>query len=143
MRLGQGTTAEKPTLRFTSAGGLNQYVHRRSLTYEVLTVEVVAEPLQLIKTEGIRFVRLRSLERLSGLSTLARRVSSVYDTGIQSSFVFRLHQFIGVADRNRQVRAAKITQNGEGYPDDLAVAIEERSAGTTGGRRCIVNNLVL
>jgi hypothetical protein len=31
MRPGHGTTAEKPTLKFTSADGLTRYVHRRSL----------------------------------------------------------------------------------------------------------------
>ncbi len=41
-----------------------------------------------------------------------------------------LHQFIGVPDRDRQVRAAKITQNGEVHANDLAIAIEEWSAGT-------------
>src|ERR1700674_4728997 len=54
-----------------------------------------------------------------------------------------LHQFIGVTDRNRQVRAAKTIQNGEVHTDDLAIAIEERSAGTARGCRCVINNLVL
>src|SRR6266853_875742 len=54
-----------------------------------------------------------------------------------------LHELIGVADRNCQVRAAKIIQNGEVHTNDLAIAIEERSAGTTGGCRRVVNNLVL
>src|SRR5690348_2831471 len=53
-----------------------------------------------------------------------------------------LHQFTGVADRNRQVRTAKITQRSEVHSNDLATAIEERSPGTAGGCRCIVNNLV-
>lgn len=38
------------------------------------------------------------------------------------------HQFVGISDRNRQVRAAKIFQNGEVHTNDLAVPIEERTA---------------
>ena len=34
MRLGRGITVEKPTLRFTSAGGLNRSATRRSLILE-------------------------------------------------------------------------------------------------------------
>ena len=54
-----------------------------------------------------------------------------------------LHQFTCVTHGNCQVRAAKVTENGEVHANDLAVAIEERSAGTAGGCCCIVNDFVL
>src|SRR5258706_14235962 len=54
-----------------------------------------------------------------------------------------LHQFIGVTDRNRQIRAAKIIQNGEVHTDDLTFAIEKRSAGTSRSCCGVVNNFVL
>src|ERR1700676_2667238 len=54
-----------------------------------------------------------------------------------------LYQFIGVTNRDRQVRSAKIIQTGEIHTDNFAVAIEKRSAGTAGGGCCIVNNLIL
>jgi hypothetical protein len=54
-----------------------------------------------------------------------------------------LHQFVGVADGNRQVGAAEIIQDGEIYANHFAIAIEERSARPARGRRRIVNNLVL
>jgi hypothetical protein len=54
-----------------------------------------------------------------------------------------LNKFIGVTDRNRQVRAAKTIQNGEIHTNDLAIAIEERSTGTARGCCCIVDDLVL
>ncbi len=44
-----------------------------------------------------------------------------------------LHQFIRVMHGNCQVRAAKVTENGEVHADDFAVAIEERSTGTARG----------
>ena len=53
-----------------------------------------------------------------------------------------LDQLIRVTHGNCQVRAAKVTENSEVHADDLAAAIEERSAGTAGGCRCIVDNLV-
>src|SRR4030081_2999342 len=53
-----------------------------------------------------------------------------------------LHQFIGVTNRDGQVRAAKISQSGEIHANYLAFAIEEWCAGSACGGRRIVNNLV-
>src|SRR6202030_768495 len=53
-----------------------------------------------------------------------------------------LQQFMGVTDGNGQVRAAKIFQNGGVHTNDLPIAIEERSAGTAGGCRRVVNKRV-
>src|SRR5260370_28593264 len=53
-----------------------------------------------------------------------------------------LDQFVRATHGNYQVRPAKVAENGEVHADDLVVAIEERSAGTAGGCRCIVNNLI-
>jgi hypothetical protein len=52
-------------------------------------------------------------------------------------------KFIRAADWNRQVRAAKIMENGEVHANYLAVAVEEWPGGTARGCRRIVNNLAL